>query len=296
MGEAFRSLRWPYWVLSVGLYALTQVVSSARWQMLARPLGFQRPLRQMVAIYYIGMFFNLVLPTSVGGDVVRAWYLNGGSGRRMSAFLSVFLERLSGLLMLILLACGAVLVCPLDLPVWLTATVGSMAGATVLGFVALPILARYPLLSAKHQALSQQLRQCLPLVFRPGPLVLSGVVQCANVVLVWMIGRALGIPVADSYYWILVPVVTLLTVLPISLNGMGVREGGTVLLLGLQGVNSSLALSLALLWFAVFTVTSLAGAPLYLWGPFPRFEASSHDPTVSNHSDQGRAGQPAAAA
>jgi uncharacterized membrane protein YbhN (UPF0104 family) len=271
VAEAFRQLRWHYWLLGVGLYGLTQVVSSVRWQMLARPLGFHRSIGDLVAFYFIGMFFNLMLPTSVGGDVVRGWYLDGGSGRRTAALVSVLLDRLSGLLILLLLACGAVLVCPLEIPAWLTVTVWGMAAVIVLGALLLPLLARHRLLGAKYQALSIPLRQCLPLLLRPGPLLLSALVQGANVVLVWMIGQALGVPVADSYYWILVPVVTLLTLLPVSLNGMGIREAGTVLLLGLQGVDSSSALSLALLWFAVFTVAGLAGAPLYLFGSFPRF-------------------------
>ena len=212
------------------------------------------------------MFFSLALPTSVGGDVVRGWYLDGGSGRRLTAFLSVLLDRLSGLLLLLLLACGGVLLCPLPIPLWLTATVWGMAASFLLGVLALPLLARSRLLSANHQELSVRLRLSLPLLLRPGPLLLSAFVQAANVVLVWMLGRALGVPVAGSYYWIVVPVVSLLTMLPISLNGMGVREGGMVLLLGLQGVDAGLALTLSLLWFAVFTAVSLAGAPVYLFG------------------------------
>jgi uncharacterized membrane protein YbhN (UPF0104 family) len=116
VGEAFAHLRWGLWLLAVPLYVLTQVVSSLRWQWLSRPLGFDRPLRHYFAFYFIGMFFNLVLPTSVGGDVVRAWYLDGGSGRRLSAFLSVFVERLSGLMVLIVIACVADLLCPVPLP------------------------------------------------------------------------------------------------------------------------------------------------------------------------------------
>ena len=51
-------------------------------RLLAGPLGFRQPLRRFVAVYFVGMFFSLALPTSVGGDVVRAWYLDGRSGRR----------------------------------------------------------------------------------------------------------------------------------------------------------------------------------------------------------------------
>ena len=86
------------------------------------------------------MFFNLVLPTSVGGDVVRAWYLDGGSGRKVPAFLSVFADRASGLLMLIAIACVAAVCSPLDLPPRITWSVCGIAAAAVLGLGTLFVL------------------------------------------------------------------------------------------------------------------------------------------------------------
>ena len=63
------------WLAALGVYLVAQVVSSLRWLLLARVLGVRGGLGRFTAYYFIGMFFNLVLPTSVGGDVVRAWYL-----------------------------------------------------------------------------------------------------------------------------------------------------------------------------------------------------------------------------
>jgi len=95
LARAFANLRSGPWLVALALYLLIQAVSSLRWQLLARPLGFGGPWGRYLAYYFIGMFFNLVLPTSVGGDVVRAWYLarqDGDepmTGRRLGAFLSV---------------------------------------------------------------------------------------------------------------------------------------------------------------------------------------------------------------
>src|SRR5262249_30705606 len=74
VGDAFARLDRHLWFAAVGLYLATQAVSAWRWQLLSRPLGFERPLSHYLGFYFIGMFFNLVLPTSVGGDVVRAFY------------------------------------------------------------------------------------------------------------------------------------------------------------------------------------------------------------------------------
>src|SRR5207302_10453859 len=106
-----------------------------------------------IAYYYVGMFFNLVLPTSVGGDVVRAWYLDGRSGRKVSAFLSVFADRASGLLMLIAIACAAALCSPLDLPPRVTWTVYGIGAAAALGLLGLWVLARSSVLGPQFSVL-----------------------------------------------------------------------------------------------------------------------------------------------
>jgi uncharacterized membrane protein YbhN (UPF0104 family) len=117
--------------------------------------------------------------------------------------------------------------------------------------------------------------------------------------MVWLVGRALGAGVPDAYYWIVVPMVSLLTLLPVSINGMGVREGGMLLFLRPLGVTDATALSLAFLWFASFSVVGLLGGLVYLFGRFPRpadrgelpDEEITHAGSVGGHSDQGRTGQ-----
>ena len=296
VGAAFGNLHLGWWLLAAGLYYLTQVASSLRWQILARPLGFHRPITQYLSFYFIGMFFNLFLPTSVGGDVVRAWYLDGGSRRRLPAFLSVFVDRLSGLMVLLALACVATALSPITLPDWLPWTVWGTAGGIVSAMAALPLLARYKMLTGKYERLGTEIPQALLLALRPLPLILSLFVQAANVILVWMIGRSIEAPVPASYYWIMVPMVSLLTMLPISLNGMGVREGATVFLLKPLGISTGTALTLSFLWFAVFTAASLAGVGFYLFGRFPRYEVRPDDEPVRSDPDQGRARQSQAAA
>jgi hypothetical protein len=293
---AVARLCWPLWGLAVGLYALTQVISSLRWQMLARPLGFRRPLGHYVGFYFIGMLFNNVLPTSVGGDVVRGWYLDNHSGRRLHAFVSVLAERGSGLLVLLALACVAAAVYPHELPARTIWMVWGVAGSALAGLAALPLLLRWGDRFNRVRRLAEAVRL---FVREPGLLaattLLSVVVQAANVVLVWLVGEALGAPVPFAYYWVLVPLVTLLTLLP-SHNGIGVREGGMVLLLAPLGVEAGTAVSLGFLWFAVFTTASLIGLGFYLFCRFPRYEERSDAGVIGDHSHQGRARQPAAAA
>jgi uncharacterized protein (TIRG00374 family) len=316
IAEVFSGLRPGLWLLAVALYALTQVVSSLRWQRLAQPLGFHQSLGQFLSYYYIGMFFNLVLPTSVGGDVVRAWYLGGRSGRRLPAFLSVLADRVSGVVILLMLGLAALALCPVHLPVHLAAGVAGMSGGLLLALLVLFWISRRQI--ETHEFKTRQragwrgwflnlqfLILNLQSSISPTPrilfetTVLSVVVQLANVLVVWLVGLALGMAVPGSYYLVLVPAVTLLTLLPISVNGMGVREGATLVFLEPLGVPAGTALTLAFLWFAVFAVPSLAGAGFYLFGRFPRFSAQEvrpDDEFVGGDSHQGRARQPGTAA
>jgi uncharacterized membrane protein YbhN (UPF0104 family) len=280
LASAFGSLRAEYWALAVAVFVLAQAVSSLRWQLLAGALGFGGPWHRYFAHYFIGMFFNLVLPTSVGGDLVRAWYLAQAEGRRAAAFTSVLADRATGLAVLVVLACIAAICSPVTLVPWLAWTVAALGAGTVLGAAALPVLpralGRLPVAGDKLQRLAETARGY---AYRPrlmGVVALLGVViQAANVVLVWLIGLGLGLEVPFAYYGVVMPLVALLTLLPLSVNGMGLREVGTVVLLAPLGVSAEQAVTLAFLQFCAFSATSVAGGIVYLVSSYPQFQAAS---------------------
>src|SRR5947208_9664823 len=150
VGRAFAQLRPALWLAALALYLGAQLVSAARWRLLARPLGLRGSLRQFAGFYAIGMYFNLILPTSVGGDVIRAWYLDRYTGKKLSAFLSVFMDRLSGLVVLVGLAAVAALASPVPLPWWISVSVACAFAGAALGIALLPFLARHRLLGEKY--------------------------------------------------------------------------------------------------------------------------------------------------
>jgi uncharacterized membrane protein YbhN (UPF0104 family) len=305
VGGALAHMRVELWLAALGVLGLTQVVSAWRWQILARPFGFERSIGQLLNYYFIGMYFNLLLPTSVGGDVVRAWYLDGGGGQRALAFVSVFVDRFSGLLVLLCFGCVGVLVSPAGIPSWIPALVWATTASAVLAIVLASWLARRGERFSKQFA---KVRLAIDVLRSPrlfaGSTLLSLGVQAGNIVLVWLVGLALGAEVPFGYYWVVVPMVTLLTMLPVSVNGMGVRENAMVVFLAPLGVAEATATPLALLWFLVFLVASLAGGLVYLLGRFERpvavapapCDQESDDGPISDSPDQGRARQYRAAA
>ncbi len=303
-GKAFAHLRLELWLAGAALFAGCQFISAWRWQRITEALGFVRPMPHLIRLYYIGSYFSMLLPTSVGGDVVRGWYLNNGSGRRLAAFLTVLLDRLSGLLVLLGLACLGVVFSPVSLESWIPWSVVGMTVAFLGGVAMLPLLARWFHLG---EGRVEQIKTAMTLIRRPRLFLetslLSGLVQVGNVAVIWLVGLSLGAAIPGSFYWIMVPMVSLLTMLPISVNGMGVREQSTVVLLAPLGVAQETALTLALLSFAVYTANSLMGGVVYLWGRLPKPGATAdfsaeelpHGP-LDHHPNQGRTSQPGQAA
>jgi glycosyltransferase 2 family protein len=279
LGAAFAGLRpWP-WLLALGLFVLAQVLSSVRWRLLAVTLGFGGSIGRYCTYYLLGMFFNLILPTSVGGDVVRAWYLANqaeapGRNPSSSAAISVFADRFSGLILLIGVGCLALLFCPVPLPGWVVTSVILVGAAGLGGLAALPLvrplLTRAPWLGPRALHLADMADACLAYARQPRLLILttllSVAVQVINIAMVALVGSALGIEVAPLVYGVVVPLVTLVTLLPVSINGLGLREAAYPLLLAPVGVASTDAVALSLLSFALTASVSLAGAVVLALG------------------------------
>jgi len=311
---ALADVAWGWWLAALACYFLAQFVSAVRWRSLSRPLGFERPTRSYLAYVLAGNFFNLLLPTSVGGDVARAWYLGRGSGKGSQAVLSVLADRLNGLYVLIGMAFLAALVVPL--PPWALAFVLLSAGVAAAGLALLWLASRErqrpepcqnpPVADASGSPTGWQKRwhemaDALAFYRRSPRLLgsatlLSLAVQLLNVLLVWCLAGAVGAPVPLAFCFVLMPIVILLTLAPVSVNGMGVREGATLLLLRPLGVADGQAIALSLLWFSVFLAAGLTGGVWWLTGRLPRCEVPGDAERLCGDPDQGRAGQPATAA
>ncbi len=303
VGDKFAHLNVGMWFAAVGILILAQFISAKRWQVFAQELRFERSLPQYSAYYFIGMWFNLSLPTSVGGDVVRVWYLDGKSGRKLAALASVFLERLNGLLVLIAVACVGILmapslVAPNELPTWIYASVWGVAGGAVLGMAALPVLQRWQIVPLQRR---EQMATVLGLMRVPKVIawatLMSILVQALGVLGLWCVGLSLGLDIPPAYYCILGPMVSLLTLLPISVNGMGVREQGTIVFLAPLAVDPASATTLAFLWFFVSVAVSLLGGLVYLLGAYPKAETAptanegTNNGPIDRDSNQGREGE-----
>ena len=259
---------WGWIAAAFALYCALQGLCAWRWLLLARVLNLAGSWSTFVRYYYVGMFFNLFLPTGVGGDVYRCYYIARSSSDWTRAIVSVLADRGVGFgTMCVIAAVATFAFGAVDLPAWLEWALGAgVAGVLVL--LAAVVAARGPLSS---------LRTAMPLIVeffrRPGVLAfvagLSFLLQSLVIVVNVLNAEALRLNVPVVFYFILIPLIAVATMIPVSLNGLGVREGAFVFFLAQVGVPEAQALALALLWLAVTAAAGLVGGLVWLVTPVP---------------------------
>ncbi len=269
-----------YFCLSLLSGIVLTTVSSWKWQTLLKSKGVDVHLARLVSFYFIGRFFNLFLPTSMGGDVVRVWEVGRHSGDKYEALASVFVERLTGMVTLALVAIVAVFfgLHRYDLPI-LTASLLFIAFLIfvvlwlILDTRILPLFSRLigdrfgftTTLFAKLSRIQLAIRE-----YKDNPVVLLRVfgISCLfyflAVVNVWVSARAFNQQVTFSSMLLAVPAIMLIMNLPVSIGGLGLMEAGYALLFPLFGYSPALALSTALLMRFKTLVNGGIGGVLHL--------------------------------
>ncbi len=278
IGRAFRGADWLLLALSFSLHALGLFFSAYRWQILARAQGDVIPLGFLAKSYLIGKFFNTFLPTSFGGDVVRIWDGSKYSTSVVKSSAIVVVERMTGVIVLFLFALIASLG-RLDMagrvPFIGAAMALGLAGLAAVGLFFLPAtgraLGRGPgrgvFRKVKDKALLFR-EAVLAYRHQPRPFLRAmgwAVLLQLNVILYFiLIGKALDLPIPAFDYFIFIPLVLLVQMLPVTINGLGIREGAYVAIFAFYGLSSSVALSYAFVDLAYSLVIGAAGAVLYL--------------------------------
>lgn len=267
---ALESADWMLTGVAALGYLVGQALSSCRWLVVARSVGFRCTLGQMVRYYFVGMFFNIFGPATVGGDLVRGFYLAGGPERRAAALNTVFFDRLVGLVMLVVVLTAAVgSFGTFGLPpsiAWLAAAAGMVL---VAGWWTLPTLARRVL--GPDNRWRRLIEVDLAPLWRDRRMLfvtaaLSIFFHVCQIGAVILVGEAVGLGVEWTYYFVFHPLVSIFSALPISVAGFGLREVGYVYLLSdVGGVNVDRAAAFSILWFGVLLFSALAGGAVYLF-------------------------------
>jgi glycosyltransferase 2 family protein len=273
--------RVPWLVLAVVLVVVDRAVNAYRWVVLLQALtpGSRPPLASVMHIFFVSSFVGNFLP-SIGGDVYRAYQLARLDVRSGEAAASVLMDRMVGVLSMVMVAAVALLFLrELDLPgvvpaLLLVAAVCAAALAAVFsarvanGAVGMLRLVRIPRVQSTARTLVDAVRRyashhgALLLV-----LLLSVAVQLLRVVQAYCLGRALDLSLPMIVYFGFVPVITLVMQLPITVAGLGTTQYAFEWMFGRVGVSPAVTFALSMLFLALGTVGNLPGGLLYAFGP-----------------------------
>jgi uncharacterized membrane protein YbhN (UPF0104 family) len=246
------------------VYFFGQIASSARYVYVLRALRRALTLASSVRVHYIGLWFNQVMPTSLGGDVAKIYYVRrqAGLGRAVRATL---LDRISGLAILLVSIVAlaplyfqrfpriAVPTIALSAVLLVSMSLGPILASRATVRRLLPRLARLLLLLAADIGRFSRWRHFWPQLWT------SSVVHVCGVLTYAMLGMALALPLGLVDYFLLVPLVFLVALLPVSFAGWGLRETGAVGLFGLAAIAPEPSLLLSVLFGLLQLVSAIPG-------------------------------------
>lgn len=259
------------------IMGLSFVVAAWRWQRVLAVYDAHVPLRTLSKHYLAGQFVGNALPSTVGGDVLRVSRCSKDTGSTEVAFASVVLERLTGFVALPLLTFVGFTARP-DLVdaqrSWIAIVI---AAGTLLVLGVILLLAASPRLAGRfvHRA---NWTRFIGIVHvgvdrlrhdprdAAGALAAAVAYQLTVVAAVYCAVHTIGLTIPNGVVLAYIPAVAMVQVLPISVGGLGVREGMLALLLHPLGVPTGQAVALGLLWYAMTIVVSLLGAPAFAIG------------------------------
>lgn len=263
---------------AAGLLLVSNLLGSFQWSRLMRAVEIRIPFWKVAAYYHVGLFFNNFLPAGVGMDIARVLDASRYGRPKAVALSSVLMDRLVGTVAL----AGLALVTTLPA---INRFHLSLVYLSLVGFFALSMtmvwavfhpatlpnvergLSRVGLGSLKPhlEELASSLagyRDRRAAIARL--LSVALLVQMARIGVHVLVARALGLEIPLTYFFLFVPLVAVIVSLPISLNGIGLREGAGVLLFGLVGVDRMHAFSLQFTTYLVAVAVSMIGGVVFL--------------------------------
>ena len=286
---AFADLK--LWTILVGtsVFAFSQCIVGFRWWLLLRAQRVSVSLVLAEKLTFLGLFFSNFLPSSVGGDLVRAWYVSRHSSRKLQAALGVLVDRIMGLMSTLIVAFTSLFLFMRDqhllsfrrtegLMVFLKGIYGPHFVLLFLIGGGLLLMLKKPLSSFTNRIIRHivhiiyQLREVLgvycrhPLVLIWG-LLLTVFLQSLVITAYWLIGQDLNIQAPLGYYFVFFPLVWVVGSIPVSIAGIGILEGGLVFLfVRYAGASPEAAAALALCQRLTWLGASIPGLFFHLTG------------------------------
>ena len=277
LATAFQAVDYYLFAFSTLLFLFQQVVIAYCWQIILVAQGNDIPFLRIVQVHWIGSFFGTFMPTSIGMDLVRAYTLKKHLKKGVDAMSSMFVTRVVGFL--VNFAIALVVAIPVARQTG-NSRLFWVVLAMTLAFCFAVWLLLHPRLLRLFAPAFQKFKLgkiyakiegfqegTIALRHHKGAMVklfaLSLFFQIVGIYIIYLVGLSLNLQVAAYHYFIFIPLITTITIVPLSIAGIGVREGAFVYFFGGLGVSEPVAFSLSLLVFAQWVGMALTGGVVY---------------------------------
>ena len=244
------------------LYVFAQFISTIRWKLL---LPGTLGIRKLFSFYLIGSFFSTLLPGVIGGDAVKGFYLYQATGSGSLSLASIFMDRYIGFIVLLLIC---TLAFPFGYKYFQGLSIEWLIPLIVLIFVTASLLIFGLRIGRSIKKIStfydyfHKYRNQKKVIAKA--MILSLFVQLFAIISVYILALGFGQHIPFLACLIFIPLIIMFTTIPISISGIGIREGAFVLFLGLIGIKPEFATAISLSWFAAIVGASILGLIEYL--------------------------------
>ncbi len=267
-------------ISAVGVFFLSSLLGAVQWHVLLRAGGIDLAFQRSFRFYFVGLFFNNFLPANVGGDAIKIFDVVKKGNDPHKVFAVTLLDRVFGITGLCLLAAGATLALMPGGTIDSAAVYLALFGGIIFSVVVLAFSRRlsgwvrrgtgririWRIGEKIELVLSHlgEMRDLRPLFGRL--ILLTLVIQALRIFTHVLVGRSLGIAISGSdmiHFYVFVPLLGLVMMLPISINGLGVRESAGIVLFTQIGILEGLAVLMEFLTYVVQVLVSLIGAAFF---------------------------------
>lgn len=275
--ETLVSVKLGFVVIGMVLTLLNMVIAALRWYLLLHALHIDAAFGRVLKLLFIGMFFNVFLPGGLAGDIVRSVQAKNEGSSFEDAFSSVFTDRLLGLFGLVLLAMiGFVFQ-------W-----DALRDSGVLRYFLIPsvlvclfpiffysrrIMKRFRFLIAPLGKVGQKIEELYRSLYKyrysPAKVaVVFGITLFNHIIMfasIYTFALSLNARVSFVYFILFLPIIGILSMVPVTIGGLGLREFGFVLLFPLVGMAKAQALGASLFFFMALVLVAFVGGMIYLY-------------------------------
>lgn len=276
LGRNLFSVKWYYFILCLILFFLSEALHSLRWKILLKCKNIEISILTLLYFNFVGLFYNLCLPTAIGGDTVRMFKIAKHSQNTPEAIASVFMERGIGFFTLLCVTPIIILfganVFESTVLFYPTLSLLFAVLVAIIIFFRLKTLMNKIRLSKKNKIyikigyyydLFDAYRNHMKSILMA--MAISICMIAIVIIITFLISHGLRLYISLVYFIVFVPIIFLITMIPISIHGLGLREGAFLFLFAKAGLSGTEAISISLLSYAIVLIYGIIGGIAHMW-------------------------------